>query len=727
MRFPSLIRFVGAYAVLSLCFGCAALAAAPMGGQTVVTFQNPAAIALTQWPLRVGVPFARGARSDVANLALSEGKTLRPSQARALSRWPDGSVRWAIVDAIANLPAHGAAKLSVTTVATGAVARASVALDEADRVIIDTGKLRFEIPKQRFALLENLKVGEAAGLSGSVTDSLKIDEKVLSPQPPLNVRIIDNGPVRALVELRGHYNGAFDYLIRVEAYAGHAAVRILHTFESHSSDADNRLADLTLGFPLPDEQQRGGSRFRLGRDGHPASEGNLPSTGLSAVQLDNHRLEVSGKSGDGHLDGTLHLGSAEKGLALIGRWFWQQYPQAFEVTGQQVRYHLWAGQGGSTLAGSGSAKTHELVVVFGSEAMPAAQQPAAVAGPLIGHVDAAQMRATRALRNVIDSSGAGAAFLQEFKSAVGRYRERRNSEAWDDRDEATCAPDSKLPSHPRTGLYGMWNWGDWNYPGYHDTTKGCDAWGNLEYDLTQVMALGFAASGDATMLEETIAAARHFMDVDRIHFSTKHPSWVGMNHPKNPRHFSFELGGVDLGHTWTEGLISYTMLTGDERGLEAARAIGEYLVARVPSLALKGNPRQWGWPQIALVAVYEATADKRYLDAAEAYAKGGMSVHPPAITKDWKIGILAEGLAYTQSVSADPKIGEWLGKYAAAVVAYGGPRDARLLPALAYLGRAGKMPEYSKLASGAVTKLEFGGWGKPLTIAGRLGFSLLSQ
>ncbi len=217
----------------------------------------------------------------------------------------------------------------------------------------------------------------------------------------------------------------------------------------------------------------------------------------------------------------------------------------------------------------------------------------------------------------------------------------------------------------------MLNWGDWNFPGFRDSTKGCDAWGNLEYDLPQVLALAYAASGERGYYDGMVAAARHFMDVDRIHFHPTRPGWVGMNHPKNPLHFSFELGGVDLGHTWVEGLLSYYALTGDERGLDAARGIADVLVRRIDGIVWRGNPRQWGWPQIALVAAYQATGNDVYRRAAEAYARRGMAAHAPDQGTQWKLGILAEGLAYTHSVTDDAAIRDWLVRYAAAVTARG--------------------------------------------------------
>jgi hypothetical protein len=90
------------------------------------------------------------------------------------------------------------------------------------------------------------------------------------------------------------------------------------------------------------------------------------------------------------------------------------------------------------------------------------------------------------------------------------------------------------------------------------------------------------------------------------------------------------------------------------------------------------------------------------------------------------MGILAEGLAYTHSLTHDTAINDWLSRYAAAVKARGPSADMRLLPALAYVGRNQGRSEYTRHVTAALARLKFGNWGKPFTITGRIGFALLS-
>ena len=56
-------------------------------------------MARQDFPVTGGMPLAQGAVTDAATLELRDDRGASvPSQAQATSRWPDGSVRWVLLD-----------------------------------------------------------------------------------------------------------------------------------------------------------------------------------------------------------------------------------------------------------------------------------------------------------------------------------------------------------------------------------------------------------------------------------------------------------------------------------------------------------------------------------------------------------------------------------------------------------------------------------------------------
>lgn len=641
-------------------------------------------------------------------------------QSRVLSRWPDGSVRWVLLDWQLELQAKQERTVQVERGSRVAPPSAVKVSDHADRIEVDTGPLQFAVPRTRYAVLSDVRLNGTPIGAQPVVSFFNADGQRLDAQAPVSVAISEAGPLRVRLEVRGHYAADFDYVVRIDAFAGQPFVRIYHSFEQHSARPYVSVQQFGLDIPIT---LKGPATYSAGLESAPLSAG-LPANGFVLFQEDNDVLHAGGVRRTGRARGWVDLRDGVHGVAAAARFFWQQYPQSFRLHSAGVTYNMWAPEAAAAKVGMGAAKTHELVLYFHSAEPPPAGLLAALAHPLVGRLDPQWVVATGALRNSVAPNAATANFLHALAAGYQRYQEHAVVERWDDSGQVTC-PD-RAHERPRTGFFGMLNWGDWNYPGYHDNTKGCDAWGNLEYDLTQVLALAYAATGERGYFEGMVAAARHFMDVDRVHYQHDHPNWMGMNHPKNPLHFAFELGGVDIGHTWTEGLLSYYYLTGDERGVEAARGIAHYLEWRLHAGIGRGNPRQWGWPQIALIATYEATGEEGYKAAAQEYARRGMAAWPPEQIAAWKMGILADALAYTHSVTGDPAIRDWLTRYATAVMARGSKSDARYFPAIAYVGQITGNAGYTNAATALVSRLQFGSWGKPFTIAGRLGFSILS-
>lgn len=712
--------------ILSSFLVPAALYAESSTAEPMVNVAEDLGVKRQGWPITFGFPAPRGLLTGAGDLYLEDPVSAQklPVQVRELSRWPDGSMRWLLLDAQLDLAPHQKRSFRVRHEKPPEAKSALRIADNADAVEVDTGPLCFLVPKQRLALLDDIRLeGKPVG-GGAVTSFLRVsDAPRPATKPPKSVQVVEQGPLRARVEIRGDYADGFQYIIRIDAFAGQPFVRVLHTFEYHGDQPYTAIRQLAIDIPL---ELGADASYKAGLVEAPPLQGAVAEAGAELVQIDNVTLRQGRESLARRGSGWVDLSDGNRGVVVAARYFWQEYPQAFSFRRSGLTYDMWSRRAQPAVVGMGAAKTHELIIGFhGASGFPAAEMNAFIV-PLIAKLDPQWVRDSDALPQAIAPANGTRGFLQSLTKSHDRYRVTNDKEEWDDSVHVTCAAGARQVR--RHGAYGMWNWGDWNFPGYHDSVKGCDAWGNHEYDTTQVLALGFAATEDRAFYDGMVAAARHFMDVDSIHYQRAHPDFVGMNHPKNPLHFTFEMGGVDLGHTWNEGLLSYYYLTGDERGREAALGIADYLERRIRKGKVRGNPRQWGWPQVALTAAYEATLDERYRRAADAYARGGMQAHPPA-ANHWKFGILADTLAYTHASTTDAalrtEIEQWLTSYSRAALE-AGVKDPRFFPAIAYAGRLGGDQKAVDTARAVAERLQLGSWGKPFTLGGRIGFRILN-
>src|SRR2546428_8210206 len=89
---------------LALAAGAARAATPPLA--VPLALEESAGVARHAWPASASVPLPRGRvqSPDKLWLAAPDGHAA-PLQARALERWPDGSVRWLLLDFLADIPA----------------------------------------------------------------------------------------------------------------------------------------------------------------------------------------------------------------------------------------------------------------------------------------------------------------------------------------------------------------------------------------------------------------------------------------------------------------------------------------------------------------------------------------------------------------------------------------------------------------------------------------------
>ena len=202
-----------------------------------------------------GVPLATGAVMDTSELHVlaPDGQEV-PSQYRVLARWwkMDNSIRWVLVDFVRSdsEPANPIYRLVRRKSSTSRPKTDLVLEQDDDFIRVDTGPALFEANRRHFNLLNRVVIDgntfvHPNELMGSVTEDPE-GRKYYSSRGTRDVRIIDEGPVRATLMAKGVHRSMDE----------DASERILYGFEifmtfhagQSSCDID---AILTNNFPEP--------------------------------------------------------------------------------------------------------------------------------------------------------------------------------------------------------------------------------------------------------------------------------------------------------------------------------------------------------------------------------------------------------------------------------------------------------------------------------------------
>ena len=93
-----------------LLLSCLASSASP--DEVALTVREPSGVLREAWPVTSGVPIPQGRLRRARRVALrdAQGPAI-PVQAEVLSRWPDGSVRWLLLDFQVDLKPRGTRQL----------------------------------------------------------------------------------------------------------------------------------------------------------------------------------------------------------------------------------------------------------------------------------------------------------------------------------------------------------------------------------------------------------------------------------------------------------------------------------------------------------------------------------------------------------------------------------------------------------------------------------------
>jgi len=591
--------------------------------------ENPHDFPVAACPISSGVPFAKGELGDVEHMRLldSTGSAV-PMQSLPLSRWEDGSVKWALVSFQADV---AAAQTAVYTLEYGSETVPFVSdsplrvKTTGDVITVTTGALEMVFDARQSGLPVRGALNGRPVLGQPMEARLVAEEgrPYDSNNPADLLEVEESGPVRAVIHSKGHHRSEdgesfFEYESRFVFYAGKPFCRVYHAWGNDREEDFSHFKSICLRVPLLKDAT---TRWALGLgQGKKASgEGDVD---LCQLHHDSFQVEAEvPPTGPLHrADGWIDVSKGDMAICVAVRDFWQLYPKAFTIhddhldvgicpvvpagthesaTERERESFYYYLLGGKYKIKHGFKKWHELMLSFHEEDVGSTRQAELAKvfrTPLIAVCPAERYCATRVF-GAITPAGTGAtdSFDALCEDSATRYVRER--------EDGAC--------------YGMMHYGDL-------ALKGRSSWLNGEYDLHHCFLLIFARTADPKwyFLAETVA--RHAIDVDTCHYGPHVGAVYAHQHGHMPGYFEnqeldrmrkFIWGSPD--HSWAEGFCDWYVVSGDRTGLQSAKAAGDYYAR--PILLNNydyNNCRDCGWHIILSMGVYNLTLDPYYLNTA---------------------------------------------------------------------------------------------------------------
>ena len=152
-------------------------------------------------PLTIGLPIAQGIcrSADTMTVRASDGSPL-PTQARVTDRWPDGSIRWVVIDTQADVPAAPSHIVVEFPPAASTAGRAGITVTETrEGIEVDTRAGQFTVAKSGDRLFARVRIDSDDPVDCERT-GFRLEDANGADTPILiqGATVEEGGPVRVL-------------------------------------------------------------------------------------------------------------------------------------------------------------------------------------------------------------------------------------------------------------------------------------------------------------------------------------------------------------------------------------------------------------------------------------------------------------------------------------------------------------------------------------------------
>lgn len=574
-------------------------------------------------PVTVGIPFPRGMIFHPNELSLFDRRNRpMPLQTQALARWPDNSIKWALLDFQANVGAKESVQywLQPATGTETPVQHEGIVIQQSSSVVIvRTGPGEFFLDTQICKPFSRVVVHGVEIIDDRESRIVLIDEKGREHEPEIrSIAVEAAGPLRATLNVQGHLKAKqgsvfADFVTRLSFYRQSSLVELKFTirnpraarhpggFWDLGDEGSIYFRDLSVHTALatrnrmrlewmtrPGQQPAYGScaKFAVYQDSsggqnwqssnHVNRFGKVTTTFRGyRVTIDDVRVEEGER-----VTPVVSLSAPEQSITGTIASFWQNFPKAVETYSNCLSIRLFPQQYSDLheLQG-GEQKTHTVFFHFGKgQGTPLSW----VHDRLIPRPSPEWYASSKALGYIV--------LRTPYGNAVDPI-------AIADRlvDVAITGDNSFFDRREVIDEYGWRHFGDL-YADHeavqHEDDRPLVAHYNNQYDVIHGAIVQYARSGDVRWFRLADDLAKHVIDIDIYHTQEDRPAFNGglfwhtehYTDAATATHRAYSRanignrnpylcgGGPSNEHNYTTGLLLYYYLTGD---MEARKAVLE--------------------------------------------------------------------------------------------------------------------------------------------------------
>ena len=620
--------------------------------------------------VRTGVPFPIGALTDASQLRLETAAGAEvPAQFDVLVRWPDGSIKVALANTVANLgTAQGFRVAYGAGVTRAALARnVQVTGSAATELTVDTGLVKFAVNNKGIVS----KLWRDANANGSFeTSEQVIDsgdmfmvsakdnlEYLASAATNATVTIEENGPLRAVIKATGSLTNSsgtrlVKYLVRYYASQGSDKLDIDASIIDDSLEANVEtvpstyaLAGKSLGLRWTYVADTAAA-YRFGGESGVAYGGTV--TGEHYISQagkfnyvngedKGHTFSYSGVGAGTKAPGWVSLDTGARHLTLMVKDFWQQFPNELKVNGKTLTAELFPARSvgttantsapaptnaeykrGNTLyfARNGGAKTYQLRMAFAA-ATPATTDIVNLNDSFQRHrLDLMAAPAWYASSGVFGDLSVGTS--STGTTGYDAYLMKDIYEASIEKVDGNAT------------MYGWRDYGDRLRGGWTVQSDGVKV--PSFYNDTHVGANNFfkefLRTGDQRWYQLAELSTQHFRDLDVSHgpragyWSTGGQAQpAGEIHAMSHENGDHQVRNLHWGHSHVSGMTDSYLLTGDKRSYDVVsevagwwKFVAPYFFQRPFKAADKYREaeRDYSWPLYVMNEWVRVSGDATY-------------------------------------------------------------------------------------------------------------------